>query len=111
MRYLLIGGLALALATAPALADPAAEIKALQATVARLETRVKVLEDANAKYAEALEFLAKVYEQQKQQVDERDRSEIAADGVFAVDIAQDLKNGQVEGPAGAAVTIVMAFDF
>src|SRR5664279_5189119 len=76
-----------------------------------LETRVKKLEADAAKHAEALEFLDKVYAQQKQQADSQEREEPAPDAIFAVDIAVDLKAGQVEGPANAPVTIVEAFDF
>jgi protein-disulfide isomerase len=76
-----------------------------------LEARVKKLEEQNAKYAEALDFLQKVYQQQKQQADAQEREEPAPDAIFAVDIAPDLKAGQVEGPASAPVTIVEAFDF
>jgi hypothetical protein len=76
-----------------------------------LEARVKKLEDQNAKYAEALDFLQKVYSQQKAQQDQQEREEPAEDATFAVDIATDLKGGQVEGPATACVTIVEAWDF
>ena len=76
-----------------------------------LEARVKKLEDQNAKYAEALDFLQKVYGQQKQQQAQQEADEPADDAVFAVDIAPDLAAGQVEGPADAPVTIVEAFDF
>jgi protein-disulfide isomerase len=76
-----------------------------------LEARVKKLEADAAKHAEALDFLDKVYAQQKQQADQQEREEPAPDAIFAVDITQDLKAGQVEGPANAPVTIVEAFDF
>jgi protein-disulfide isomerase len=76
-----------------------------------LESRVKKLEADAAKHAEALEFLDKVYAQQKQQADSQEREEPAPDAIFAVDITPDLKAGQVEGPANAPVTIVEAFDF
>jgi hypothetical protein len=80
-----------------------------------LESRVKKLEDTNKKYAEALDALQNVYEQQKaqaaQQKAQRERDEPAPDAVFAVDIADDIKGGQVEGPATASVTIVEAWDF
>jgi len=76
-----------------------------------LEARVKKLEADQAKHAEALDFLAKVYAQQKTQSDQQEREEPAPDAVFAVDIAPDLAAGQVEGPANAPVTIVEAFDF
>jgi protein-disulfide isomerase len=76
-----------------------------------LEARVRQLEAKNAKYAEALDFLQKVYDQQKQQQAQEDRDELAPDGMFAVDIAADVAAGQVDGPASAAVTIVKCFDF
>ncbi|MEO6775658.1 MAG: thioredoxin domain-containing protein [Kofleriaceae bacterium] len=76
-----------------------------------LEARVKKLEADNAKHAEALDFLDKVYAQQKGQQEAQEREEPAPDAIFAVDIAQNLKAGQVEGPATAPVTIVEAFDF
>src|SRR4051812_35818229 len=78
---------------------------------AELEARVKKLEADAAKHAEALDFLEKVYGQQKQQQDQQEREEPAPDAIFAVDIANDLKAGLVEGPANAPVTIVEAFDF
>jgi protein-disulfide isomerase len=77
-----------------------------------LEARVKKLEESNAKYAEALDFLQKVYGQQKQQQAQQERDEPAPDAMFAVDIAQNVKLGYVEGPSGGApVTIVAAEDF
>jgi protein-disulfide isomerase len=76
-----------------------------------LEARVKKLETDAAKHAEALDFLEKVYGQQKQQQDQQERDEPAPDAIFAVDIAPDLKAGLVEGPANAPITIVEAFDF
>jgi hypothetical protein len=72
-----------------------------------LEARVARLE----KYGEALDFLQKVYEQQKQQQAQQEESEPAPDAVFAVDITQNLQLGQVEGPTQAAVTIIEAWDF
>jgi hypothetical protein len=80
-----------------------------------LEARVKKLEDQNTKYAEALDFLQKVYENQKSQAkaqqQAQQRDEPADDAVFAVDIANDIANHQVEGPNSAIVTIVEAWDF
>jgi hypothetical protein len=77
-----------------------------------LEARVKKLEETNAKYAEALEFLQKVYGQQKQQQQAQEESEPAPDAMFAVDIKPNIEAGLVEGPAtGANVTIVEAWDF
>jgi hypothetical protein len=77
-----------------------------------LEARVKKLEETNAKYAEALDFLQKVYGQQKQQQQAQEREEPAPDAVFAVDVKPSVEAGLVEGPAtGAPVTIVEAWDF
>ena len=77
-----------------------------------LEARVKKLEETNAKYAEALEFLQKVYGQQKQQQQAQEDSEPAPDAVFAVDVKPSIEANLVEGPAtGAQVTIVEAWDF
>ena len=85
---------------------------------AELEDRVKKLEDQNKKYSEALDFLQKVYDQQKvqakqqeQQRAEMEANEAAPDAVFAVDVAPDVKGNQFEGPASACVTIVEAWDF
>ncbi len=89
-------------------ADP--KVKALEAQVAKLEARVAKLEAENKKYAESLEFLQKVYVQQKQQQDHQDANTPAPDARFAVDIADSVKAGHAAGPAGAAVTIVWAFD-
>ncbi len=76
-----------------------------------VESRLKRLEAIEAKYREPLEFLGKVYSQQKEQAEQKEHDEPAPDAVFAVDITPDLKAGQVEGPANAPVTIVEAFDF
>jgi outer membrane murein-binding lipoprotein Lpp len=77
-----------------------------------LAARVKKLEETNAKYAEALEFLQKVYGQQKQQQVQQEREEPDPDAMFAVDITPNITGGLVEGPAtGAPVTIVEAWDF
>jgi outer membrane murein-binding lipoprotein Lpp len=77
-----------------------------------LAARVKKLEETNAKYAEALEFLQKVYGQQKQQQVQQEREEPDPTAMFAVDVAPNIAGGLVEGPAtGAPVTIVEAWDF
>lgn len=76
-----------------------------------VEERLRRLEDAAAKNAEALDFLNKVYAQQKAQMAQQEREEPAPDAVFAVNIADDIKLGKVEGPATAPVTIIKAFDF
>ncbi|MBL9017383.1 MAG: hypothetical protein JNL83_24560 [Myxococcales bacterium] len=76
-----------------------------------VETRLRRLEDNYAKYAEALDFLGKVYAQQKAQQAQQEASEPDPTAVFAVDIKENLAAGMYEGPLGAPVTIVEAFDF
>src|SRR3954470_22612121 len=76
-----------------------------------VETRLRRLEDNYARYAEALDFLGKVYAQQKQQARAQEEQEPDPTAVFAVDVADDVKLGKVDGPASATVTIVKAFDF
>ena len=76
-----------------------------------VEERLARLEATYAKYAEPLDFLAKVYEQQKQQQKAQQREEPDPDAMFAVDIAPNVKLGMVEGPGQALVTIVEAWDF
>ena len=72
-----------------------------------VEQQLARLQDAYDRNAEAIDFLNKVYAQQVAQ----DRETPAPDAMFAVDVAEDVKAGQVDGPAGAPVTIVEAFDF
>lgn len=76
-----------------------------------LDARLKKLEEMQAKYAEALDFLQEVYQQQKKQQAAREREEPAPDAIFAVEVARSIKLGQVEGLASAPVTIIKAFDF
>ncbi len=76
-----------------------------------LESRVRRLEDNYAKYAEALDFLGKVYAQQKAQQQQQEQTEPDPTAVFAVNVADNVKLGMVEGPTGASVTIVEAWDF
>jgi hypothetical protein len=76
-----------------------------------LEERVARLEETLGRYGEPLDFLAKVYNQQKQQQQAQEREEPAPDAVFAVDVAPDVKAGQVEGSPQALITIVEAWDF
>ena len=103
-------GKVLLLAVVASCAKPQAQTTPTKST-ADLEARVQHLEAANAKYAEALDFLQKVYDQQKAQQAQQERDEIAPDGMFAVDIAADVAAGQVDGPASAPVTIIKCFDF
>jgi len=76
-----------------------------------VEQQLARLQDAYDRNAEAMAFLNKVFDQQRAQQAAQERDEPADDAVFAVDIAPDLKLGQVEGPASALVTIVEAWDF
>jgi protein-disulfide isomerase len=76
-----------------------------------VEEQLKRLQDAHDHDAEALDFLNKVYAQQKQQQQAQEREEPAEDAMFAVNVAEDIKAGQVDGPASAPVTIIKAFDF
>ena len=75
------------------------------------ESRLRRLEDNYAKYAEALDFLGKVYAQQKQQEKQKAREEHDPNATFAVNIEQNIKSGFFEGPSTAMVTIVEAWDF
>ena len=72
-----------------------------------LEARVKKLE----RYGEALEFLQKVYNQQKAQEEQQSANEPDPNAVFAVDITGAVNAGQTEGPSAALITIVEAWDF
>ncbi len=76
-----------------------------------LAGRLDRLEAFNRQHAEAIEFLQRVYDQQKLQADQQDANEPDPSAVFAVDITKPLAAGQVEGPATALVTIVEAWDF
>ena len=64
-----------------------------------LEARVAQLES----YTEELDFLREVYASQPKKP--------AKDLCAAVDISEDLRIGQVEGPITAPITIVEAWDF
>ena len=80
-----------------------------------LEARVKKLEADNAKYKDDLEWLHTQLEHQKEQEKQQEAARAASEpdpnAVFAVDIAPDLKLGQVDGPPTACVTLVEAWDF
>jgi protein-disulfide isomerase len=76
-----------------------------------IEERVAKLEANYARNAEALDFLNKVYANQKAQQEQQAREEPAEDAVFAVNVTGDIKAGQVDGPASAPITIIKAFDF
>jgi protein-disulfide isomerase len=76
-----------------------------------VEQQLARLQDSYDRNAEAMDFLNKVYGQQKAQQQAAEREEPAEDAMFAVNVADDVKAGQVDGPASAPVTIVKAFDF
>ncbi|HEX3764606.1 MAG TPA: thioredoxin domain-containing protein [Kofleriaceae bacterium] len=76
-----------------------------------VEQQLARLQDAYDKNAEAMGFLNQVYGQQKAQQQAQDRNEPAEDAMFAVNVTEDIKAGQVDGPPTAPVTIVKAFDF
>jgi protein-disulfide isomerase len=93
---------------------PAATPQASSAQVdhsGTVEERLARLENNYAKYAEALAFLDQVYAQQKAQQQQAEREEHSSSAIFAVDVANDVAIGKVDGPADAYVTIVKAFDF
>ncbi|MDX2089145.1 MAG: thioredoxin domain-containing protein [Kofleriaceae bacterium] len=95
--------------TAPAASQQAPSAAADHAGT--VEERLTRLENNFAKYSEALDFLGKVYAQQKAQQQQQEREEHSPSAVFAVDVAADVAAGKVDGPADAYVTIVKAFDF
>jgi protein-disulfide isomerase len=76
-----------------------------------VEQQLARLQDAYDRNAEAIGFLNQVYAQQKAQQAQQEQNEPAEDAMFAVNVDDDIKGGQVDGPANAPVTIVKAFDF
>ena len=76
-----------------------------------LAARLERLEEFNKKHADAIEFLQRVYDQQKQASDDEEANEPDPGAIFAVDITKALAAGQAEGPTNALVTIVEAWDF
>ena len=76
-----------------------------------VEQQLARLQDAYDRNAEAIDFLSRVYTQQKAQAAAREDDALADDGMFAVDVSEDIQAGQVDGPADAPVTIIKAFDF
>jgi protein-disulfide isomerase len=76
-----------------------------------VEQQLARLQDAYDRNAEAIDFLNKVFAQQKAQQQAQESQEPAEDAMFAVAVDEDVKAGQVDGPASAPVTIVKAFDF
>lgn len=82
--------------------DPQGEarLKALSDKVTKLEAEV-------AKFKQVEEFVRPIMDQQKAQAAQEAASEPDPNARFAVSVAQN----SFDGPAGAAVTIVEAFDF
>ena len=77
---------------------------------ADLEERLRRVEAILAQRSDALEFLQKVYDQQRRQAEAEEDSEPAPGAVFGVAIDQNVQAGLVEGPP-AFVTVIKAFDF
>ena len=75
--------------------------------VAEMETRLASLEKKVASFDEIKKFLEPIMQQQKAEDDRRAASEPDPNAMFAVDISGNA----FDGPAGAAVTIIEAFDF
>lgn len=98
-------------AALPVAAPAAASDSQLAARLAGDEDRLAKLEADNARYHDQLEWLTKIYEQQKAEQEAQEENDPAPDAMFAVDIAPDLALGQVDGPASACVTVVKAWDF
>ncbi len=110
---LLVASVASCAARAPAtdatLTNRPAQAGAQQA---ELELRVRALEAKLAEYDEALQFLNKVYAQQKAGAGAGAADdELDPNAIYAVDISHDIKAGKIDGPAKAPVTIVKVFDF
>ncbi len=72
-----------------------------------IEARVKRLEDESVKNAEAMAFLNQAYAANKQQQQQQERSVPAPDAVFAINV----NSNSFDGPAGAPVTVIEAWDF
>jgi len=77
---------------------------------AEIEERLRRVEKILAENSDALEFLRKVYEQQRKQAEAEDAGEPAPGAVFGVEIDQNVQAGLVDGPP-AYVTVIKAYDF
>jgi len=100
-----------AAAAEPAAAAPAADGSLKIDRSGTIEQQLARLQDAHDRNADAVDFLNKVYAQQKAKASAEEAEEPAEDAVFAVDVTGEVAAGQVDGPADAPVTIVKAFDF
>ena len=76
-----------------------------------VEQQLARLQDVHDHNAEVMDVINRQFAQQKAQQAEQERNEPAADARFAVNVADDIAAGQVDGPATAPVTIIKAFDF
>jgi protein-disulfide isomerase len=108
MRAAFLAGI-LAIAAGVACHKPAAPAAAPAAS-ADLEERLRRVEAILARSSDALEFLQKVYDQQRKQTEAEAGSEPAPGAVFGVAIDENVRAGLVEGPP-AFVTVIKAFDF
>jgi hypothetical protein len=80
-------------------------------TDAALSDRLQKVEGSLARREDALGYLEMAYQQQKRQQEAKEAGQHDANAVFAVDISNAIKAGQVEGPNSAIVTVVEAWDF
>ena len=78
-----------------------------EARLAELSKKVDQLEAKLAKFEEVEAFVRPIMDQQQAQEAEQAASEPDPDARFAVTVA----NNDYDGPAGAPVTIIEAFDF
>ncbi len=97
-----VTALAAVLGAACAKADSASTAK-----IKELEGRISKLEDGQKKFSEIDGFVRPIMAQQKAQQAQKDAQEPDPDARFAVNISGD----HYDGPEGAPVTIVEAFDF
>lgn len=75
------------------------------------EGRLRSLEQNLAKREEALAFLDMAWAQQKAQRDAQEAQEPDPNAIFAVNIDEPVKAGQVDGSSSAFVTVVEAWDY
>ena len=90
------------------LALPAAACqKSDSAKVEELTKRIEKLEAAHKEFTEVASFVKPIMDQQKAQAAQQEAQEPDPNARFAVSI----QGNSFEGPAGAPVTIIEAFDF
>jgi protein-disulfide isomerase len=86
---------------------PACQQAGSDSKLKELTERIEKLEAAQKGFAEIEAFVRPILAQQKQQQEQQAASEPDPNSRFAVDVS----GNDMEGPAGAAVTIVKAWDF